>query len=87
MIICQQKRLSKNAWETVSEKDALTQVIEHSRVMLERELDDLRTYSNPFHHNTNPSGCIAPINETQLLTYVRKALGFVSRGNLKVGTT
>jgi len=47
-----------------------------------RELDGLLKYSNPFHHNTKPSGSIGPINETELLTYVKKALGFVSRGNL-----
>ncbi len=52
-----------------------------------RELDGLIQYSNPFHHNTNPSGSISPINETELLTYVKKALGFVSRADLSLGTT
>ena len=47
-----------------------------------RELNGLLTYSNPFHHNTNPSGSIGLINETELSTYVKRALGFVSRGNL-----
>ncbi len=86
MIICRQKRLLKNAGRW-SAKDALTQVIERSRAMPERELDELRTHSNPFHHNTNPSGSTGPINETELSTYVKKSLAFVSRGNLKLGTT
>lgn len=43
-----------------------------------RELDGLLSYSSPFHHNTNPSGSIGPINETELSTYVKKALAFVS---------
>ena len=45
------------------------------------ELGGLRTYSNPFHHNTNPSGTIGPINDTELLTYVNRTLDFVSQRN------
>jgi len=46
------------------------------------ELDHLRTYSNPFHHNTNPTGTDGPINETELLAFVNKTLDFVAHRNL-----
>jgi len=46
------------------------------------ELDGLHNYSNPFHHNTTPSDSLGPINETELLTHVKKALTFVSNTNL-----
>jgi len=44
-----------------------------------RLLEDTVEYANHFHHNTNPNWQTAPVNERQLLGFVRQALDFARR--------
>ena len=41
-----------------------------------RELEDIRTYANQFHHGTNTAFKTIPINDTELLGFVRRTLAF-----------
>jgi len=42
------------------------------------EIDDINGYSSKYHHQQNPNAESESINETELLTYVRRALAFIS---------
>lgn len=42
------------------------------------EIDDINGYSSKYHHQQNPNADSELINETELLTYVRRALAFIS---------
>ena len=42
------------------------------------ELDQIVEYSNDFHHDTNPAVDTVTINDTQLQTFVKRTLAFVS---------
>ena len=44
-----------------------------------RELTDIRTYANKFHHDTNPAWQTEAINDTELVGFVRRTLGFARR--------
>lgn len=42
------------------------------------EIDDINGYSSKYHHQQNPNADSESINETELLTYVRRTLAFIS---------
>lgn len=42
------------------------------------EIEDINGYSSKYHHQQNPNADSELINETELLTYVRRALAFIS---------
>jgi len=43
-----------------------------------QEINDINGYSSKYHHQQNPNADSELINETELLTYVRRALAFIS---------
>lgn len=42
------------------------------------EINDIKDYSSKYHHQQNPNADSESINETELLTYVRRTLAFIS---------
>lgn len=43
-----------------------------------RELGEILEYANKFHHDTNPAYDIEPVNDTQLVHFIRRALIFAA---------
>jgi wobble nucleotide-excising tRNase len=43
-----------------------------------RELGEILEYANRFHHDTNPAYGIEPVNDAQLVHFIRRALAFAA---------
>ena len=61
-------------------RDALpTNPLSHAKNLV-NELNEINDYAGQFHHDTNPDHEAVPVNNTELKTFLERALNVVHRG-------